>query len=108
MKQKIETEQQKIERLENSLNEIISSAGDDLLSVSEVKEKLLRQGFPKHKVDHFLAEKIKGGELKKCSELDNAKMKPKRNGDKEFISTPERVDNYIDSSQNISSQSSRM
>ena len=108
MKQKIETEQQKKERLENSLNEIISSAGDDLLSVSEVKEKLYRQGFPKHKVDDFVAKKIMGGKLKKCSELDNGKTKPKRNGGKEFISTPERVDNYIDSSQNISSQSSRM
>ena len=86
-----------------------------MLSVSELKDKLTARHFGKHKVEDFLRARLDGGELAKCEELvrdgcGGVKRKPKRDGGKTFIATPERIRRYLapfDELQGIASQSSQ-
>lgn len=103
------------EKLAGCVKSIIEGAGDKLLSVSELKDKLTARHFGKHKVEDFLRARLDSGELAKCEELvrdgcGGVKRKPKRDGGKTFIATPERIGQYLapfDELQGIASQSSR-
>lgn len=93
---KIEAEQNHIR---HCLETILDDAGDSLLSVTQVKEELARQHIGKHKIEEYLQARLDGDELRKCNELErdesgNVRQKPKRDGGKEFISTPERIERY--------------
>ena len=94
---KMDAEQTKIR---NCLKKILDTAGSSLLSVTQVKEKLFRQHIGKHKIEDYLQARLDGGELRKCEELERnesggMRRKPKRDGGREFISTPERIEQYL-------------
>lgn len=102
-------------KLSACVKSIIEGAGDKLLSVSELKDKLTARHFGKHKIEDYLRARLDGGELAKCEELvrdecGGVKRKPKREGGKMFISTPERIAAYLapfDELQDITSQCSQ-
>ena len=96
--QRLDAEQTK---LRNCLDVILNAAGDNLLSVSQVKEKLAAKHIGKNRIEDFLRARLDGGELRKCAELvrgDNGevKTKPRKKGGREFISTPDRIQAYED------------
>lgn len=87
-------------KLSACVKTIIDGAGDKLLSVSELKDRLTARHFGKHKIEDYLRAQLDGGELAKCEELirdayGGVKRKPKREGGKVFISTPERIAAYL-------------
>ena len=102
-------------KLSDCVKSIIEGAGDKLLSVSELKDRLTARHFGKHKIEDYLRARLDGGELAKCEELvrdgcGGVKRKPKREGGKVFISTPERMTSYLapfDELQGITSQCSQ-
>ena len=102
-------------KLANCVKSILDGAGDKLLSVSELKDRLAARHIGKHKVEDYLRARLDGGDLKKCDELERdgnggVRRKPKRDGGKVFISTPERIDAYLatfDELEIITSQSSQ-
>jgi len=102
-------------KLANCVKSILDGVGEKMLSVSELKDRLAARHFGKHKIEDYLRARLDGGELAKCEELTRdenggVRRKPKRDGGKVFISTPERITAYLSTFnelQGITSQSSQ-
>ena len=86
--------------LREALGKILNKAGDNLLAVSQVKDRLAAAHFGKHAVEDFLRAREADGEIVRQPELidegeNRGKPKPRQKGGKTYVSTPERIASYL-------------
>ena len=77
---------------------ILTKADDDLLSSTQLQERLAKAThLGKHTVENFLRARKDDGEIKQTRELveEGETRGTKKKGGKTFISTPERIDAYL-------------
>lgn len=94
-------------KMRDSLRSILDSAGLELLSATVIKDRLINEyHFPKNKVEDFLQAREDAGELTRCRERERTdtggwREKPRKEHGREFLSTPEKIEAYIASFENL-------
>ena len=98
--ERVRKQEKEQEKMCNALRQFLDGAGNNLPSATKVKDELItKHHLPKNKVEDFLKAREDGGELKRCRERIRTaeggwREKSKKEHGKEFLSTPERIDAY--------------